>query len=146
MLLFSCCAQLFVISWTVAKQAPLSSTISRNSLKFMCFDLVILSNHLILCHLLLLSSMFLRIRVFSNESALHIKWPKYWSFSISSSNEYWGLISFSVDWFDLHAVQQTLKVFPSTTVFKSVNSSVFSLLYGWTLTSIHDYWKNHSFD
>ena len=109
MLLFSCCVQLFVTSWTVAYQAPLSSTISRFLLKFMSIESVILSNHLILCHLLLLSSIFPRIRVFSNESALYIKWPKYWSFSISSSNEYSGLISFSTDWFDLPAVQWILK-------------------------------------
>ena len=109
---------------------------------------VMLSNHLILCHPLLLLSLVLpSIRVFSNESVLHIKWPKYWSFSfsISTSNEYSGQISFTIDWLDLLAVQGTLKTSP-TPQFKSINSSVLSFLYGLTLTSIHDYWKNHSFD
>ena len=80
-------------------------------LKFMSIESVMLSNHLILCHLLFLPSIFPRIWVFSNESALHIRWPKYWSFrfSISPSNEYSGLISFRIDWFDLLAVQGTLK-------------------------------------
>ena len=103
---------LFATPWTTARQAPLSSTISRSFLKFMSIELVMPSNHLILCHaLLLLPSVFLSIRVFSNESALRIWWPKYWSFSfsISSSNEYSGLISFRVDLFDLLAVQGTLK-------------------------------------
>ena len=105
------------------------------------------SNHLILCRpLLLLPSIFPSIRVFSNESALHIRWPKYWSFSfnISPSNEYSGLISFRLDWFDFLAVQGTLESSP-TPQFKSISSSVLSLLYGPTLTSIHDYLKNHSF-
>ena len=100
---------LFVTPWTAAHQASLSSTVSWSLLKFMSIESVILSNHLILCQLLLLSSIFPRIRVFPNESALHIKWPKYWSFSISSSNEQSGLISFSTDWFDLPAVQWILK-------------------------------------
>ena len=104
--------------------------------------------HLILCRPLLLPpSIFPSIRVFSNESALHIRWPKYWSFSfsISPSKEYSGLISFRMDWLDLFAVPGTLRVFSNTTV-KSINSSVLSFLYSPTLTSIHDYWKNHSFD
>ena len=108
-------------------------------------ELVMPSNHLILCcPLLLLPSIFPSIRVFSNESALHIRWPKYWSFSfnISPSNEHPGLISFRVDWLDLLAVQGTY----STPQFKSINSSALSFLYGPTLTSIHDHWKNHSFD
>ena len=86
------------------------------------------------------------IRVFSNESALRMRWPKYWSFSfsISPSNEHPGLISFRMDWLDLLAVQGTLESSP-TPQFKSINSSVLNL-YGPTLTSIHDYWKNHSFD
>ena len=87
----------------------------------MSFELVMPSNHLILCHhLLLLPSIFPSIRVFSNESALHIRWPKYWSFScsISPSNEYSGLISFRIDWFDLLAIQGTLRVFSSTTIQK----------------------------
>ena len=108
------------------------------------------SNHLLLCHpLLLLPSIFPSIRVFSNESALHIRWPKFWSFSfsISPSNEYSGLISFRIDWFDLLAVQGTLEsLLQHHTQFKSKNSSMLSLLYGPTLTFIHDYWKNHSFD
>ena len=96
---------------------------------------------------LLLPSIFPSIRVFSNESALHIRWPKYWSFSfnISPSNEHPALISFRMDWLDLFAVQGTLN--PSLTPqFKSINSLVLGFLYSPTLTSIHDYWKNHSFD
>ena len=95
--------------------------------------------------LLLLPSIFPSIRVFSNESALCIRWPKYWSFSFSPSNEYLGLISFRIDCFDLLAVQGTFRS-PPAPQFKSINSLVLSLLYGPTLTSIHDYWKNHSFD
>ena len=98
--------QLFVTPWNVAYQTPLSSTISQSSLKFM------LSNHVILYHpLLLLPSVFLSIRIFSSESSLCIRWPKYWrfSFSLSPSLEYCGLISFRIDWFDLLAVQGVLK-------------------------------------
>ena len=98
--------------WTAACQAPLSSTISQSLLKFVSIESVMLSNHLILRHpLLLLPSIFPSIRVFSNKSALRIRWPKYWSFSysISPSNEYSGLISFRIVWFDLLAVQGTLK-------------------------------------
>ena len=84
-------------------------------------------------------------RVFSKESVLCIRWPKYWSFSISPSNEYSGLISFKIDWFDLIAVQGTLES-SSIPQFKSINSSVLSFLYGPTMTAIHDYWKNHSYD
>ena len=103
--------QLFATLWTAACQAPLPFTISQGLLKFMSIKSVILSNHLIFCHpLLLFPSIFPSIRVFSNESALHIRWPKYWSFrfSISPSNEHSALISFRVDWLDL-AVQGTLK-------------------------------------
>ena len=106
------------------------------------------SNHFILCwSLLLLASIFLSIRVFSNESVLWIRWPKYWSFSfsISSSNEYSGLISFRMDWLDLLAVQETLESSP-TQQFKNINSSILSFLYSPTLRSTHDYWENHSFD
>ena len=106
------CVQLFVISWTAACQASLPFTISQSLLKLMSMELMIPSNHLILCHpLLLLPSIFPNIKVFSNESALHIKLPKHWSFSfsISHSNEYSGLISFRIDWLDLLAVQSTLK-------------------------------------
>ena len=102
-------------------------------------------NHLILCHPLLLPPSILpSIRVFSNESALHIKWPKYWSFSICSSNEYSGLIFFTIYWLHLLAVQRTLK---SLVQYHNSKASILrlSLLYGPTLTSIHDYWKNHSF-
>ena len=98
--------------WTAARQASLSITNSRSLFKLMSIELVMPSNHLILCHpLLFLSSMFLSIRVFSNEPVLRIRWPKYWSFSfsISLSNEYSGLISFRMDWLDLLAVQETLK-------------------------------------
>ena len=97
---------------------------------------------------LLLPSIFSRIRIFSNESVLSIRRPKYWSFSfsISPSNEYSGWISFRMDWLDLLAVQGTLKESSPTPQFKSINSSVFSFLHSPTLTSRHDYWKNHSLD
>ena len=98
--------------WTVARQASLSITNSQSLLKLMSIQSVMPSNHLILCHpLLLLPSIFPSIRVFSKESVLCIRWPKYWSFSfsMSPSNEYSGLISFRIDWFDLLAVQGTLK-------------------------------------
>ena len=102
--------QLFVTPWTAACQAFLSITNSQSLLKLMSTESVMPSNHLILCHpFLLLPSIFPSIRVFSNESVLHIRWPKYWSFSISLSSEYSGLISFRIDWFDLLAVQGTLK-------------------------------------
>ena len=106
------------------------------------------SNHLILCHLLFfLSSIFPSIRVFSSESALCIRWPEYWSFSFSISpfNEYSGYILFRVDWFDFLALQGALKS-SLKPQFKSINSSALSLLYGSSLTSVHDHWKNHSFD
>ena len=104
--------RLFVTSWTAARQASLSFTNSWSLLKLISIESVMPSTHLILCHpLLLLPSIFASIRVFSNESALHIRWPKYWSFSfsISLSNEYSRLISFRMDWLDLLAVQGTLK-------------------------------------
>ena len=103
---------LFVTPWTAPRQASLSNTNSQSLLKLMSIKLVMSSNHLILCYsLLLLPSIFPSIRVFSSESVLHIRWPKYWSFSfsISPSNEHSGLISFRIDWFDLLAVQETLK-------------------------------------
>ena len=104
--------RLIATPWTAACQAPLSFTVSWNLLRFMSIELVMPFKHLILCHpLLLLPSIFPSIRVFSNESVLCIRWPKYWSFSISSSNEYSGLISFRIDWFDLLFVQGTLKSF-----------------------------------
>ena len=113
--------------WTAAYQASLSITVSQSLLILISMGSVKLSNHLILCHpLFLLPSIFPSIRVFSNESVLRIRWPKYWSFSfsISPSNEYSGLISCSVDWFDL-VVQGTLKSTPAPQ-FKSVNNSVLS--------------------
>ena len=117
-------------------------------LRLMSIESLMPSNHLILCcPLLLLPSIFPSMRVFSNESALCIRWPKYWSFSfsINPSNEYSGLISFRMYWFDLLAVQGTLKSLHQHQ-FKSINSSVLSFLYSPALTSIHDYWKNHSLD
>ena len=116
---------------------------------FLCFTISRSSlNHLILCHpLLLLPSIFPNIRVFSNELSLCIRWPKYWSFSfiINPSNEYSGLISFRIYWFDLPAVQGILK---SLLQHYSSKASilVLSFLYGPTLTFIYNYWKNHNFD
>ena len=104
--------RLFSTPWTAARQASLSITSSRNLLKLMSIEPVMPSNHLIVCHPLLLPpSIFPSIRVFSSESVLHIRWPKYWSlsFSISPSNKYSGLISFRMDWVDFLAVQGTLK-------------------------------------
>ena len=138
-----------VTPWSAACQASLSIANSWSLLKLMSSELVMPSNHFILSHpLLLLPSIFPRIRVFSNESVLHIRWPKYWSFnfSISSSNEYSGLISFRMDWLDLLAVQETLQESSPTQQFKSINSSVLSFLYSPTLTTIHEYWRNHSFE
>ena len=135
--------QLFVTPWTAACQASLSITNSGSPPKPMSIESMMPSNHLILCHpLLLLPSIFPSIRVFSNESTLHMRWPKYWSFSfnISPSNEQPGLISFRMDWLDLLGI---LKSSP-TPQFKSINFLVLSFLHGPTLTSIHDYWKNHS--
>ena len=141
------CVLLFETPWTAAHPASLSITNSWSLLRLMSIELVMPSNHLILCHPFLLPpSIFPSIWIFSNESALHIRWPMYWSFSfsISSSNEYSGLISFRIDWLDL-AVQRTLKSSPAPQ-FESIDSLVLNLLYGPTLTSVHDYWKNHSFD
>ena len=105
------CVRLFETPWTAARQASLFITNSRSLLKLMSIESVMPSNRLILCHPLLLPSIFSIIRVFSSEVALHIRWPKYWSFSfsISLSSEYSGLISFRIDWFDLLAVRGTLK-------------------------------------
>ena len=140
--------QLFSTPSTAACKASLSSAISQSLLKFMFIASLILSYHLILCcPFLLLPSIFPSIRVFSSELSLCIRWPKYWSFtfSISPSNQYSELISLRIDWFDLPAVQGTLK---SLLQHDNSNSSilfVLSLLYGPTLISIHDYWKNHIF-
>ena len=153
-ILSSCCCsgvqpcQLFVTPCTAACQAFLSFTISRSLLNLMSIALMMPSNHLVVCRpLLFMPSIFLNIRVFSSESVLHIRWPKYWSsnFNISLSNEYSELVSFRIDWFDLFAVQGTLESFPAPH-FKGNNSSVLSLLYGPTIIPIHDYWQNHSFD
>ena len=124
-------------------------TISWSLLKLMSIESVMPSNHLILCcPLLLTPSIFPSLRVFSNESVLRIRWPKYcsFSFSISPSNEYSGLISFRIDWFDLLAVQRTLKFLLQHHNVKASILWCSSLLYGPVLTSVHDYWKNHSFD
>ena len=144
------CAQLFATPWTTAHQASLSITNSWSVLKIMSIESVMPSNHLNLCRpLLLLPSVFPSLSVFSNESVLNIRWPKYWSFSfsISPSNEYSGLISSRMDWLDLLAVQGTLNWESSPTLqFKSIPSLALSFLYIPALTSIHDYWKDHSFD
>ena len=141
--------QLFVTPWTAAHQASLSITNSQSLLKLMSIESVMPSNHLVLCRpLLLLPALFPSIRVFSNESVLHIRWPKYWnfSFSISTSSEYSRLISFRMDWLDLLAVQGTLKNLLQHHSSKAsiIWCSAFFIV--WLLTSIRDYWKNHSFD
>ena len=117
------CVQLFVTPWTAAHQAFLSITNSQSLLKLMSIELVLPSNHLILCRPLLLPSNFPSIRIFSNESVLHITWPKCWSFSfnISPSSESSGLISFRMDWLDLLAVQGTLKSLLQHHRYKPVN-------------------------
>ena len=114
----------------------------------MSIESVMSSNHLILCRPLLLPSIFPSIMVFSNESALRIRWPKYWSliFNISPSNEHSGLISFRMDWLHLLAVQGTLKSLLQHHSSKASILLALSFLYSPTLTFIHDYWKNHSFD
>ena len=113
-------------SWTAAHQASLSFTISQRLFKLMSIESVMPSNHLILCrHLLLLPSIFPSIRVFSNELALRIRWPQYWSFSISPSNKYSGLISFKIDWFDCLAVQGTPQCHSSKA---SVHLSIFLMV------------------
>ena len=126
----------------------LSITNSRSLLSLMSIESVMPSSHLILCHpLLLLPPIPPSIRVFSNESTLRMRWPKYWnfSFSISPSSEHPGLISFRMDWLDFLAVQGILESSPTPQV-KSINFSVLSFLHCPTLTSIHDHWKNHSLD
>ena len=136
------CVQPFATPWTAAHQASLSITNTLSLLKLMPMESVIPSNYLNLCRPLLLpSSIFPSISVFSNESVLHIRWPKYWgfSFSISPSNEYSGLISFRMDWLDLLAVQGTLQESSPTPQFKTINSSALRFLHSPTLTSIHDY-------
>ena len=143
------CVWLFVIPWTIAHQASLSIASSRSLLKLMSIESVMPSNHLILsCPLLLLPSIFPSIRVFFIESVLHIRWPKYWSFSfsVSPSNEYLRLISFRMDWLDLLVVQDTLK---SLLQHHSTKTSILwhSAFFIVQLSQpIHDHWKNHSFD
>ena len=124
------CVRLFVTPQTVAQQVSLSLIISWSLLKLMSFESMMLSNHLILCHPLLLPSVFPSIRVFSSESALHNRWPKYhsFSFSISPSKEYSGLVSLRIDWFDLLAFQGSLKSLLQPHSLKSINSSVLWLL------------------
>ena len=142
--------RLFATPWIAARQAFQSITNSWSFLKLMPIDLMMPSSHLILCRpLLLLPPSPPSIRDFSSESALPMRWPKYWSFSfsISPSNEHPGLISFSTDWLDLLAVSPRDSQDSSPTPqFKSINSLVLSFLHSPTLTSIHDYWKNHSLD
>ena len=135
--------QLFVTPRTAACQVSLSFTISRRLLRLMSIESVIPSNHLNLSHPLLLPSIFPRIGIFSNESALCIRWSKYWnfSFSISPSNEYLGLISFRMDWFDLLPVQGTLK---SVLQHHNLKASIIPHSAFFIVTSIHDHWKNHS--
>ena len=129
-------------------QASLSITNSQSLLKLMSIELVIPSNHLILCHPLLPPPIFSNIRVFSNESLFHIRWPKDWSFSfsISPSNEYSGLISFRKDGLDPLDVQETLKCLLKHHSSKASVLQRSALSLAPTLTSIHDYWKNYSFD
>ena len=136
---------LFAIPWTAVHQASLSFTIFRNLLKFMSIVSMMPFNLLILCYLfLLLPSLISNMGVFSSESALCIRWPKYgrFSFSIRPSNEYSVLISFRIYWFDLLIVSRVF----SNTMIQSINFLMLNLCYGPTLASIHDYWKKHSFD
>ena len=141
--------RLFATPWIAAHQVSLSITNSWSSLRLMSIRLVMPSSHLILCRpLLLLPPTPPSIRVFSNESTLHMRWPKYlsFSFSISPSNEHPGLISFRMDWLDLLEVQRDSQESSPTPQFKSINSSALSLLHSPTLTFIHDHWKYHSLD
>ena len=137
--------------WTHRQQharPPCPSPTPWSLLKLMSIESVMPSSHFMLCHpFLLLPSIFPSITIFSNELILWIRWLKYWSisFSISPSNEYSGLISFRMDWFDLLAVQGTQES-STTPQFKSINFLALSFLYNPTLTSIHDYWKNHNYN
>ena len=141
-----CCVWFFATSWAVASQDSVSFTISQSFLKPKSIESVMPSKHLVLCRpLLLLPSIFTSIMVFSNELALCIRWPKYWSFSICASNEYSGLISFRIDWCDLLADQGPLK---SLLQYHSSKASILwhSAFFMVWLTSTHDYWKNQSID
>ena len=140
---------LFATPWTRACQASLSITNSRSLFKLISIESVMPSNHLILCRpLRLLPSIFPSNRVFSNDSVLCIRWPKYWSFSfnISPSSEHSGLTSLRIDWLDLLSVQRTLRNLLQHHSSKASILAVLGFLYSPTLTSIHDYWKNYSFD
>ena len=143
-----CWRRLLRVPWT-ARRSIQSILKEISLLKLMSIESVMPSNHLILCRPLLLPpSVIPSISVFSYESVLHIRWPKYWSFSfsISPSDEYSGLISFRIDWLELLAVQGTLKESSPIPQFKSISSKALSFLHSPTLTSIHDQWKNHSLD
>ena len=139
------CVQLLATWRTVACQASLSITNSQSLLKLISIESAMPSNHLILSRPLLLPSILPSIRVFSSESALHIRWPNYWSFSFSnsSSNEYSSLISFWIDWFDLLEVQRTLK---SLLHHHSSKASILQHSGFFAVQLSHDHWKNHSLD
>ena len=140
---------LFATPWIATHQASLSITNSRSLLKLMSIESVMPSNGLILCYPLLLQpSIFPSIRVFSNGSAIRIRWSKYWNFSlnIGPSSTYSGLISFLMDWLDLHAVQGTLKSLLQHCSSKASNHRHSAVFLVPTLASIHDYWKNHTFN
>ena len=143
------CVRLFETPWTAACQASLSITNSRSLLKLMSIESAMPSNRLILCRPLLLPSIFPSIRVFSNELALCIRWPKYWNFSfnICLSNEQSGWISFRMDWLDLLAVQGILKCLLQHHSSKAsiLQCSAFFIIQ-LSHQSIHDYWENHNFD
>ena len=138
--------RLFATPWTIARQVSLSITNSQSLLKFMSIEIVTPTNHLILCRPLILPSIFPSSRVFSNESVLCSRWPKYWSFSfsISPSSQHSGLISFRMDWLDLLAVQGTLKSLLQHHSSKAsiLRCSAFFIVQ----LSMHDYWKKPSFD
>ena len=141
--------QLFATPLTAAHQASQSFSISQSLLKLMSIEYVMSSNHLILCRpLLLLPSLFPSIRAFSNELALWIRWPKYWSlsFSISPSNEYSGLISFRIEWFDVLVVQGALKSLLQHHSSKASALWCPAFLMVQLFHLVHDHWKNHSFD
>ena len=140
--------RLFATPWTIAHQASLSITNSWSLLKLIFIESVMPYNHLILCHPLLPTSIFRNKRVFSSESVLCIKWPKYWSFSFSISppNEYSGLISFQDRLVESACSPRDSQESSPIPQFKSINSSVLGFPYTPTLTSIHDYQKNYSFD
>ena len=140
---------LFATPWIAGHQASLSITNSRSPPKFMCIESVMPSSHLILCRpLLLLPPIPPSIRVFSNESTLHMRWTKYWSFSFSiiPSKEHPGLIPFKMDLLDLLAVQGTLKSLLQHHSSKTLILRCSAFFISPTLTSIHDYWRNHNFD